>query len=157
MNKTFIQKLKFQNHSVPLLLLSSSEERESKLPSPATDAPPPATNARPPTTNAAPVQMDVITCHCGKRSRLKTSWTDHNPGRRFLGCPQYGSVGACGFFSWVDPPLCARARQIIPGLLRRTNDLQAKLQVHRRREKWFIVCIVMSWIFFWWWQVNVYA
>ena len=51
------------------------------------------------------------------------------------------SVGACGFFLWVDPPLCARARQIIPGLLKRsTNELQGKLQVHRRREKWLFVC-----------------
>ena len=65
------------------------------------------------------------------------------------------SAGACGFFSWVDPPLCTRVRQIIPGLLRRTNDLQAKLEVHRTREKWFIVCIVISWIFFWWWQVKL--
>ncbi|PSS11951.1 Eukaryotic translation initiation factor 3 subunit B like [Actinidia chinensis var. chinensis] len=65
-----------------------------------------------------------------------------------------GSVGACGFFVWVDPPLCARAKQIIPRMLRRTNELQGKLQVHRRREKWFIVCIVISWIFLWWWQVK---
>ena len=125
--------------------------------------------------------MDVVTCHCGKRCVLKTSWTDHNPGRRFLGCSQYGvglvnsiiyslsffmilylsvalilqSVGACGFFVWVDPPLCSRARQIIPGLLRRTNELQGKLQVHRRREKWFIVCVVISWIFSWWWKVRL--
>ncbi|GFP88182.1 hypothetical protein PHJA_000961900 [Phtheirospermum japonicum] len=31
------------------------------------------------------------------------------------------------YFSWIDPPICARARQIIPGLLKRVNRLEGDL------------------------------
>ncbi|KAM7507563.1 hypothetical protein LguiA_018016 [Lonicera macranthoides] len=45
---------------------------------------------------------------------------DNNPGRRFRACEQ----GVCGYFSWVDPPMCKRSKEIIPGLLRKKNQLE---------------------------------
>ncbi|THG09106.1 hypothetical protein TEA_014886 [Camellia sinensis var. sinensis] len=38
---------------------------------------------------------------------------------------------ACRFFLWVDPPLCPHAREIIPGLLRRTTMLKEQLKMHK--------------------------
>ncbi|QHN97927.1 Zinc finger GRF-type protein [Arachis hypogaea] len=38
---------------------------------------------------------------------LRWSGTDSNPGRPFLGCPNYNTVGKkwCGLFMWVDKVL----------------------------------------------------
>ncbi|GKD69503.1 gag-pol polyprotein [Tanacetum coccineum] len=42
-------------------------------------------------------------------ARCRTSWTQRNPGRRFLGCPNYlDSLLNCNFFRWVDRPLSNR-------------------------------------------------
>ncbi|PWA50171.1 DNA-(apurinic or apyrimidinic site) lyase 2 [Artemisia annua] len=49
--------------------------------------------------------MNVL-CGCGEVARLRTSWTQHNPARRFLGCPNYlDPTTNCNFFQWVDAPL----------------------------------------------------
>lgn len=32
-------------------------------------------------------QVNVELCYCGVAAKLRTSWTDRNPGRRFVGCP----------------------------------------------------------------------
>ena len=34
-------------------------------------------------------EVDVPNCFCGRNVRCFTSWTDSNPGRRFLGCPNF--------------------------------------------------------------------
>ncbi|XP_058194354.1 uncharacterized protein LOC131311052 [Rhododendron vialii] len=70
-------------------------------------------------------EMEGQFCYCGKVGKTTTSWTDSNPGRRFIGCERYGKDGACGFFVWVDPPMCARSRVVIPGLLRSIGRLEA--------------------------------
>ncbi|KAL2558785.1 uncharacterized protein Fot_03524 [Forsythia ovata] len=58
-------------------------------------------------------------------SRIKfsnQSWTENNPGRRFLGCSYYGRPDACDYFKWVDPPLLhPRYKSVINGLLRNDN------------------------------------
>ncbi|KAM7511120.1 hypothetical protein LguiB_009995 [Lonicera macranthoides] len=90
--------------------------------------------------------MDARTCFCGYPSILKTSWTDSNPGRRFLGCSRFGSQHGCGFFLWIDPPMCARSLQIISGLLRRTSNLQDMIERVKRREKWPWVLLCFSWV-----------
>ncbi|RYQ98937.1 hypothetical protein Ahy_B07g086773 [Arachis hypogaea] len=43
-------------------------------------------------------------CGCGSRPVLRWSATDSNPGRLFVGCPNYNTVGKrwCGLFLWVD-------------------------------------------------------
>ncbi|CAA0807089.1 Unknown protein [Striga hermonthica] len=64
-------------------------------------------------------------CYCDQRAVIQTSWTTENPGRRFRSC--IGSErGRCDFFSWVDPPICKRAKEIIPGLLRKSNVLRVE-------------------------------
>ena len=54
-------------------------------------------------------------CPCGFLPVQRTSWTESNYGRRFLGCV-YGAKG-CNFFRWVDPPTCSRCCSMVPGLL----------------------------------------
>ncbi|KAL7125577.1 hypothetical protein ABFS83_14G126000 [Erythranthe nasuta] len=67
------------------------------------------------------------TCECGLKLRLQTSWTPTNPGRRFSSCPQ--RIKGCGTFCWCDPPMCDRSKQIIPGLIKRINALQAQAEM----------------------------
>ncbi|GER27931.1 GRF zinc finger containing protein [Striga asiatica] len=81
-------------------------------------------------------------CTCGKRTVMVTSWTDNNPGRRYAKCNESG----CKRFVWIDPPMCTRARQIIPGLLRRINLAEAELASKKKRVKWLWFAIVVSWI-----------
>ncbi|KAK4400195.1 hypothetical protein Sango_1125600 [Sesamum angolense] len=65
-------------------------------------------------------------CHCGRPAVMRTAWTNENPGRRFHSCRNY-KRGGCRFFAWEDPPICQRARTIIPGLLRRINGLEGEV------------------------------
>ena len=47
-----------------------------------------------------------ILCGCGELARCRTSWTQNNPGRRFLGCPNFMDASRnCNYFRWVDGPL----------------------------------------------------
>ncbi|GJW55293.1 DNA-(apurinic or apyrimidinic site) lyase 2 [Tanacetum coccineum] len=47
-----------------------------------------------------------ILCGCGQVTRCRTSWTQHNPRRRFIGCPNYlDPLLNCNFIRWVDMPL----------------------------------------------------
>ncbi|KAH7836624.1 hypothetical protein Vadar_003660 [Vaccinium darrowii] len=94
--------------------------------------------------------MDHMLCHCGKRSPVTTSWTDINPGRQFIGCYKYGSPDACNFFMWVDPPICARARAVIPGLLRRSRHLEDQIRVMKRGERIYMATLILFGIFFLW-------
>ncbi|KAL4302026.1 hypothetical protein GQ457_10G015990 [Hibiscus cannabinus] len=76
-------------------------------------------------------------CRCGFSAQLRTSWFNDNPGRRFFGCKNYGSVvhHACRFFSWFDPPMTPRARIVLLGLLKRIRANE----VQRRKERFFLV------------------
>ncbi|GER41253.1 GRF zinc finger containing protein [Striga asiatica] len=67
-----------------------------------------------------------VFCTCGEVARLQTSWTTNNPGRRYFDCAQNG----CRFWNWFDPPMCARSKEIIPGLLSKINRLQAATNRH---------------------------
>ncbi|QHN83941.1 Zinc finger GRF-type protein [Arachis hypogaea] len=46
-------------------------------------------------------------CACRPRPVLRWLVTDSNPGRPFLGCPNYNTVGKkwCGLFLWVNKVL----------------------------------------------------
>ncbi|KAK1422121.1 hypothetical protein QVD17_25015 [Tagetes erecta] len=63
--------------------------------------------------------MVNVLCSCGCATSIRTSWTSANPGRRFHCC-----VAECGFVSWSDPPMCPRAKSVIPGLLVSLNKSQ---------------------------------
>ncbi|GMI66651.1 hypothetical protein HRI_000334400 [Hibiscus trionum] len=93
-----------------------------------------------------PVEFSV----CGYEipAQLKTLWSIDNPGRRFFGRKNHGSLlhRAFRFFSWSDPPMTPRARVVLLGLLKRIRENE----VQRRKERlcWFIilvVCVVMIW------------
>ncbi|PWA79777.1 zinc finger, GRF-type [Artemisia annua] len=83
----------------------------------------------------------MVVCTCGKPAVVKTSWTNRNPGQRFFGCPTIGSN--CPFLGWLDPPMCPRSVDIIPGLLRRINAFRGvveELEEQRSKYKKFVVC-----------------
>ncbi|GER40470.1 GRF zinc finger containing protein [Striga asiatica] len=81
-------------------------------------------------------------CYCGERSVIRTSWTSENPGRRFRSCIEYEGEGnpECDFFSWVDPPMCRRSTEIIPGLLRKSNVLRAENEELREENIRLVEC-----------------
>nr|XP_027060935.1 uncharacterized protein LOC113687547 [Coffea arabica] len=74
-------------------------------------------------------------CRCEKETRVITSWTSKNPGRRFAVCAE----GCCGYWAWIDEEMCRRATEIIPGLLRKINatekDRDEYEEIARRNER----------------------
>ncbi|KAL9145720.1 hypothetical protein ABFS82_13G062200 [Erythranthe guttata] len=73
-------------------------------------------------------------CDCGLKVRVQTSWTVANPGRRFITCPNKGA-NSCRFYFWCDPEMCARSKQIIPGLLKKINALECQLELKKKEVK----------------------
>ncbi|KAL1818445.1 hypothetical protein ACET3Z_013314 [Daucus carota] len=57
-------------------------------------------------------------CLCVSWAVEKTSWTEYNPGRRFLTCVN----GRCNFFKWAKTEFDARSKTVINGLLRRLKN-----------------------------------
>jgi len=47
--------------------------------------------------------QELRRCFCGDVAKVCTSWTSKNPGRRFIGCPNYKSGRGCNYFSWIEP------------------------------------------------------
>ncbi|CAA0828986.1 Unknown protein [Striga hermonthica] len=74
------------------------------------------------------------TCHCGRRTVIRTSWKDTNPGRRFESCLNY-EHGGCDYFDWFDPPMCRRSKMIIPGLLRKMNERQTEIEKLKQKNE----------------------
>ncbi|GER33285.1 GRF zinc finger containing protein [Striga asiatica] len=81
--------------------------------------------------NGAPMEM---TYNCGLKVYLKTSWTRKNLGRRYWACPKYGNFGYCGIFIWFDPNICERAKNIIPGLLEKSNKHQHQIEQYKLKN-----------------------
>ncbi|KAK6126796.1 hypothetical protein DH2020_039461 [Rehmannia glutinosa] len=54
-------------------------------------------------------------CHCGTLAVIRTSWTTNNPGRRFQSCRQFDAI--------------------IPGLLKRINDMCKELEKMELNEQ----------------------
>ncbi|KAL0385469.1 UNVERIFIED_CONTAM: hypothetical protein Sradi_2941200 [Sesamum radiatum] len=81
---------------------------------------------------ASSTDSDIIRiCTCGREVQLRTSWTSTNPGRRFRGCP--GNEGKYyTTFQWVDPPMCRRSKEVIPGLLARMNRYDSAVKKARK-------------------------
>ena len=49
-----------------------------------------------------------------------------------------------GFFDWFDAPICVRARQVIPGLLRRVQALEEMHNAQKKREKKLLTMLVVA-------------
>ncbi|KAB1227145.1 hypothetical protein CJ030_MR1G027736 [Morella rubra] len=67
-------------------------------------------------------------CYCGVTTYMKTSYTEHNFGRRFYSCPNYKIKRACEFFAWVDPPMCEHGKRV----LKHMRDRQERLNVDKK-------------------------
>ncbi|KAL3619946.1 hypothetical protein CASFOL_034858 [Castilleja foliolosa] len=65
----------------------------------------------------------AVRCHCGIQLELVTSWTDDNPGR------------------WFDEEMCSRSKEVIPGLLRKTNKLELLLAAEQEKNKFVQVVL----------------
>ncbi|KAL7104001.1 hypothetical protein ACP275_08G216500 [Erythranthe tilingii] len=84
--------------------------------------------------SARPFPIEAHTCKCGIELPINTSWTDKNPGRRFLACANYMKVSHCNYFEWVDPEMCVRSKQIIPGLLKKLNKLEDDMKEEKENQ-----------------------
>ncbi|RAL45779.1 hypothetical protein DM860_009643 [Cuscuta australis] len=71
---------------------------------------------------------------CGKEMNIITSWTDKNPGRRMWKCDGNGTQ-KCRYWEWLDPPICDRAKKIIPGLLKKSNAKDEEIKFLKKRIK----------------------
>ncbi|KAL8034845.1 hypothetical protein ABFX02_12G057100 [Erythranthe guttata] len=80
-------------------------------------------------------------CDCGLKVFVQTSWTEGNPGRRFVTCPSRNR-SKCKFVYWCDPSICDRGKQIIPGLLKKINILQIELDDKHSKKKITLVFVV---------------
>ncbi|KAI8534944.1 hypothetical protein RHMOL_Rhmol10G0136100 [Rhododendron molle] len=107
----------------------------------------------PPEGKEIEAEMDKVQCHCGRRAYIRPSWRDNNPGRRFLGCAKHGHMDACSFFMWVDPLMCARSREAISGLLRRTTQLEKEIQLCKQIENKVMAYAVVFLVFFLLWNL----
>ncbi|KAJ4810504.1 GRF zinc finger protein [Rhynchospora pubera] len=87
--------------------------------------------------------IGIPNCYCNELAVLKTSWTEANPGRRFLGCRNYEISRSCGYFFWYDAPVQDHAKVVINGLLRRLNNLEREKEVQESKERRLIVVIVI--------------
>ncbi|KAH7843898.1 hypothetical protein Vadar_022068 [Vaccinium darrowii] len=68
---------------------------------------------------------------CRGRRIQGISWTNRNLGRRYVKCPNI----VCDDFVWIDPAMCARSKQIIPGLLRRINKAESEIETAKLNER----------------------
>ncbi|KAL2530730.1 uncharacterized protein Fot_23331 [Forsythia ovata] len=85
-------------------------------------------------------------CMCGKNATMRTSWTENNPSRRFLGCSFYGRPDACDYFKWVDPIVHLPYKSVINGLLRNANhkdSLENKMQRNLMYYRILLAMVVM--------------
>ncbi|KAM7468929.1 hypothetical protein LguiA_007112 [Lonicera macranthoides] len=67
------------------------------------------------------------TCFCGEVAAMRVSRTEKNPGRRFIGCKNFGNNG-CNFFHWVD-----KERTVAEGI--QANYSKTK-GMYRENEDW---------------------
>nr|POE73968.1 hypothetical protein CFP56_56653 [Quercus suber] len=95
-------------------------------------------------------------CHCGKRAPVKTSWTGENIGRRFWACEKYGVNDTCVYFVWLDPPTCARGRELLPLLREKVDSLEKEVAAAHAKEKKYsraLLFFTLSFIGFTWMNV----
>lgn len=88
-------------------------------------------------------------CRCNICTRVRTSKTEGNPGRRFFGFPMFLSSAndaSCGYFQWLDPPTCPRGDEILPPLYKKIKEMEAEARMLRTKEKCMLTSMTASWI-----------
>lgn len=87
-------------------------------------------------------------CNCGYRVVVGQCWTENNPGRKFLACPDYDSLtntGGCKVFRWFDEGQTYWQKEVIlrlkmenERLVAENNSLRTEIsglhQAERKRE-----------------------
>ncbi|KMT06315.1 hypothetical protein BVRB_7g159980 [Beta vulgaris subsp. vulgaris] len=90
-------------------------------------------------------ERESITCHCTLPVARRTSWTEKNPGRRFMSCKFYEHETewrGCGFFRWIDEGQTEwqklfinqlmLQKRLLEGRVRSLEDEVSSLQGQRR-------------------------
>ncbi|KAL3507204.1 hypothetical protein ACH5RR_032586 [Cinchona calisaya] len=90
--------------------------------------------------------MAGVTLLCASVDKIRNSWTNANPSRRFLGCGRYGQTNACNVFAWHDPKICDRARQVIPGLIGCISRYEDELEKRKKKMRLLVWFLVLSWV-----------
>ncbi|CAD6263144.1 unnamed protein product [Miscanthus lutarioriparius] len=54
----------------------------------------------------------AVLCKCGAKAASFISWSDLNPGLRYLKCAR-ARDGGCDFYRWVDPPNNSFMKQLL--------------------------------------------
>ncbi|XP_066391909.1 uncharacterized protein [Miscanthus floridulus] len=57
----------------------------------------------------------AVLCKCGAKAARFISWSDLNPGLRYLKCAR-ARDGGCDFYNWVDPPNSSFKKQLLLNL-----------------------------------------
>ena len=73
--------------------------------------------------------------------------------------PNVQGPGGCGFFAWLDPPMCQRALDVIPGLLRSKNQVEGRLRAKEKQARRLRVALYGTWLLCvcacWFWSGQV--
>ena len=75
----------------------------------------------------------AVKCWCGKNALEYVSFTEKNPGRRFVKCRS--SFRKCAFWEWIDDPL--------PPLVRSVIDVKVK-KAEKKVRVYQVLLIVWS-------------
>ncbi|KAG8390881.1 hypothetical protein BUALT_Bualt01G0129700 [Buddleja alternifolia] len=63
-------------------------------------------------------------CPCGTNTVMKASWTDHNPGRRYIECERFKQINGCNYFVWIDPRYAPELVRLSSGFFAESTDLK---------------------------------
>ncbi|WVZ87383.1 hypothetical protein U9M48_034024 [Paspalum notatum var. saurae] len=79
----------------------------------------------------------VVLCRCGLKAHRRISWSDDNPGRRYLRCSRCRTNLDCKFFDWIDCEHTPFLKNLLLELRNAVWELQkerAEMQQAFRRE-----------------------
>lgn len=79
-----------------------------------------------------------IKCNCGLPVGRRTSWTERNPGRRFMSCKFYEPESewrGCNFFKWVDEDMTEWQRHLSNKLILEKKLLELQLTTSQAEVK----------------------
>ncbi|XP_060185438.1 uncharacterized protein LOC132614895 [Lycium barbarum] len=89
---------------------------------------------------------------CGNEALLKTSWTQLNPGRRFLCCKISKKMGGCDYFFWIEDRHPAQANRAMWGLLKKVKAFEEKRI--RARNMLIVAAIVAGFVMLGIWKIK---